>query len=30
MGPSHRKGIRQHLLALDARDRYLRFGYAAG
>lgn len=29
LGPSHRERIRAHLLQLDARDRYLRFGYAA-
>jgi RimJ/RimL family protein N-acetyltransferase len=29
LGPSHRERIAQHLLALDAQDRYLRFGYAA-
>lgn len=26
----HRDRVRRHLLELDARDRYLRFGYAAG
>ena len=29
LGPAHRRRIAQHLLALDAHDRYLRFGYAA-
>lgn len=29
LGPSHRERIRAHLLALDAPDRYLRFGYSA-
>jgi RimJ/RimL family protein N-acetyltransferase len=29
LGPRHRDRIAQHLLALDADDRYLRFGYAA-
>lgn len=29
LGPAHRERIAQHLLALDARDRYLRFGYPA-
>nr|WP_279343411.1 GNAT family N-acetyltransferase [Variovorax terrae] len=29
IGPSHRERIASHLLALDAHDRYLRFGYAA-
>ena len=29
IGPSHRQRIAAHLLALDASDRYLRFGYAA-
>ncbi len=29
MGPGHLERIRAHLLALDAHDRYLRFGYAA-
>lgn len=29
MGPGHLERIRTHLLALDAHDRYLRFGYAA-
>jgi GNAT superfamily N-acetyltransferase len=29
LGPSHRKRIAFHLLALDEHDRYLRFGYAA-
>ncbi len=29
LGPRHRPRILAHLLALDARDRYLRFGYAA-
>ncbi|HEY1090660.1 MAG TPA: GNAT family N-acetyltransferase [Burkholderiaceae bacterium] len=27
--PTHRRRIAQHLLALDAQDRYLRFGHAA-
>ena len=30
IGPSHGERIEKHLLALDAHDRYLRFGYAAG
>lgn len=30
LGPGHRNRIAAHLLALDAHDRYLRFGYAAG
>lgn len=30
LGPHHRDRILAHLLALDERDRYLRFGYAAG
>lgn len=30
IGPSHGERIKKHLLALDAQDRYLRFGYAAG
>lgn len=30
LGPQHRERIRAHLLALDERDRYLRFGYPAG
>jgi RimJ/RimL family protein N-acetyltransferase len=29
LGPSHRERIARHLLALDERDRFLRFGYAA-
>jgi ribosomal protein S18 acetylase RimI-like enzyme len=29
LGPRHRPRILSHLLALDERDRYLRFGYAA-
>ena len=29
LGSAHRRRIAQHLLALDAHDRYLRFGYAA-
>ena len=29
LGPGHRERIATHLLALDAHDRYLRFGYAA-
>lgn len=29
MGPGHLARIADHLLALDAQDRYLRFGYAA-
>ena len=29
LGPAHRERIAAHLLALDAHDRYLRFGYAA-
>lgn len=29
LGPAHRERIAQHLLALDSRDRYLRFGYPA-
>lgn len=29
LGPSHRERIARHLMALDAHDRYLRFGYAA-
>ncbi|HSV47264.1 MAG TPA: GNAT family N-acetyltransferase [Ramlibacter sp.] len=29
LGPSHRARIANHLLALDERDRFLRFGYAA-
>lgn len=29
LGPGHRDRIAKHLLALDAHDRYLRFGYAA-
>lgn len=29
IGPSHGERIERHLLALDAQDRYLRFGYAA-
>lgn len=30
LGPRHRPRIERHLLALDERDRYLRFGHAAG
>jgi len=30
MGPGHRDRIAAHLLALDAADRYMRFGYSAG
>lgn len=30
LGANHRERIGEHLLALSARDRYLRFGYAAG
>ncbi len=30
LGSNHRARIVEHLLALDPRDRYLRFGYAAG
>ncbi len=30
LGSNHRARIVEHLLALDLRDRYLRFGYAAG
>jgi GNAT superfamily N-acetyltransferase len=30
LAPRHRDRINAHLLALDAHDRYLRFGYAAG
>lgn len=30
LGPQHRERICAHLLALDAEDRYLRFGYPAG
>ena len=30
LGPRHRPRIVDHLLALDERSRYLRFGYAAG
>jgi GNAT superfamily N-acetyltransferase len=30
LGPAHRDRIATHLLALDAHDRYLRFGYSAG
>jgi RimJ/RimL family protein N-acetyltransferase len=30
LGPAHRERIAAHLLALDAYDRYLRFGYSAG
>jgi RimJ/RimL family protein N-acetyltransferase len=30
IGARYREQIAQHLLALDERDRYLRFGYAAG
>jgi GNAT superfamily N-acetyltransferase len=30
LGPAHRERIAAHLLALDAHDRYLRFGYSAG
>lgn len=29
LGPQHRERIAQHLLALDAQDRYMRFGYMA-
>jgi len=29
LDPEHRPGILRHLLALDAQDRYLRFGYIA-
>jgi RimJ/RimL family protein N-acetyltransferase len=29
LGPRHRERIAKHLLALDERDRYLRFGYIA-
>ncbi|HEY0200875.1 MAG TPA: GNAT family N-acetyltransferase, partial [Burkholderiaceae bacterium] len=29
LAPRHRERIAQHLLALDAPDRYLRFGYSA-
>lgn len=29
LGPQHRERIAAHLLALDERDRYLRFGYPA-
>ncbi len=29
LGPRHRERIARHLLSLDERDRYLRFGYAA-
>lgn len=29
LGPGHRSKIAKHLLALDERDRYLRFGYVA-
>lgn len=29
LAPRHRPRVRRHLLALDERDRYLRFGYAA-
>jgi GNAT superfamily N-acetyltransferase len=29
IGPAHREHVAQNLLALDAHDRYLRFGYAA-
>lgn len=29
LGPRHRERIAKHLLAMDASDRYLRFGYAA-
>jgi hypothetical protein len=29
LGPSHRDRIAAHLVALDADDRYLRFGYPA-
>jgi len=29
LGPRHRERIAGHLIALDAQDRYLRFGYAA-
>lgn len=30
LGPQHRERMCAHLLALDAHDRYLRFGYPAG
>lgn len=30
LGSNHRERIAEHLLALNVRDRYLRFGYAAG
>ena len=30
LGPRHRERIAAHLVALDERSRYLRFGYAAG
>ena len=30
IGPRYREHIARHLLALDARDRYLRFGHTAG
>ncbi|MDR0274933.1 MAG: GNAT family N-acetyltransferase [Burkholderiaceae bacterium] len=30
IGPRYREHIARHILALDARDRYLRFGHAAG
>lgn len=29
LAPRHRERVAQHLLSLEARDRYLRFGYAA-
>ena len=29
IGPAHLGRVRQHLLALDKNDRYLRFGYSA-
>ena len=29
LGPQHRERIAQHLLALSADDRYMRFGYMA-
>ena len=29
LGPTNRARIASHLLALDAQDRYLRFGYTA-
>lgn len=29
LGPAHRSRIERHLLALDAHDRYLRFGFSA-